>query len=126
MRCDSPKPPAEHFAREQHRAPRLRNWFLRPDDEELPVGKISFGSTSPTAESPDRFLGDAPIVNDNLLARIDRPGAVRRGSGNATDRDNPNPNPDPLPVTVPVVVRLLLLKLSTPVDVAMLLSMPFR
>ncbi|MEO5840690.1 MAG: hypothetical protein ABIQ73_19660 [Acidimicrobiales bacterium] len=71
--------------------------FLRPDEETLPVGKISFGSTSPTAEGPDRFLGEAPIVNENLLARIERPVAVREGSGNATDRIDPDVNADLLP-----------------------------
>ncbi|HUP74259.1 MAG TPA: hypothetical protein VM282_14550 [Acidimicrobiales bacterium] len=71
--------------------------FLRPDDEELPVGRISFGDSSPTAESPDRFLGEAPIVNENLLARLERPVAVREGSGNAVDRIDPNVGDDLLP-----------------------------
>ena len=71
--------------------------FLRPGDEELPVGKISFGNTSPTAESPDRFLGEAPIVNENLLARLERPVVVRQGSGDATDRIDPNVSNDLLP-----------------------------
>ena len=71
--------------------------FLRPDDETLPVGKISFGDTSPTGESPDRFLGEAPIVNENLLARLERPVAVREGSGNATDRIDPDVSADLLP-----------------------------
>ena len=70
---------------------------LRPDDPELPVGRISFGNTSPTAESPDRFLGEAPIVNENLLARLERPVAVREGTGNATERIDPNVGPDLLP-----------------------------
>lgn len=71
--------------------------FLRPDDDEAPVGKIAFGETTATGESPDRFLGEAPIVNENLLTRLDRAVAVREGAGNATDRIDPNVGADVLP-----------------------------
>jgi hypothetical protein len=64
--------------------------FLRPDEAEAPVGRISFGETTAAGESPDRFLGEAPIVNEALLARLDRAVAVRDGAGSATDRIDPN------------------------------------
>jgi hypothetical protein len=60
--------------------------FLRPEEDDPPVGRISFGVSTATGEAPDRFLGEAPIVNENLLARLDRPVVVREGSGNPTDR----------------------------------------
>ena len=71
--------------------------ILRPDEDEPPVGRISFGDPSPTAESPDRFLGEAPIVNTDLLARLERPVAVREGAGSATDRIDPSVSNDLLP-----------------------------
>ena len=60
--------------------------FLRPDEKDTPVGRISFGDSTAPGESPDRFLGEAPIVNENLLARLDRTVAVREGAGNPGDR----------------------------------------
>ena len=71
--------------------------FLRPEESEPPVGRISFGSAAPTAAGPDRFLGEAPIVNANLLARLERGVAVREGAGNAGDRIDPSVADDQLP-----------------------------
>ncbi|TML12014.1 MAG: hypothetical protein E6G39_12515 [Actinobacteria bacterium] len=71
--------------------------FFRPNESKAPVGRISFGSSSPTAESPDRFLGEAPLVNPNLLARLERPVAVLAGAGNAVDRIDPNVSIELLP-----------------------------
>ena len=71
--------------------------FLRPDEADAPVGRISFGEASATGEAPDRFLGEAPIVNENLLTRLDRPVAVREGSGNPTDRIDSNVSSELLP-----------------------------
>jgi hypothetical protein len=71
--------------------------FLRPDEPDAPVGRISFGETTATGETPDRFLGEAPIVNENLLTRLERPVAVREGAGNATDRIDPDVSPELLP-----------------------------
>ena len=71
--------------------------FLRPKESAAPVGRISFGSTAPTATAPDRFLGEAPIVNENLLTRLDRTVAVKEGAGNAADRIDPNVPADQLP-----------------------------
>ena len=71
--------------------------FLRPDEDSAPVGRISFADSTATGESPDRFLGEAPIVNENLLTRLDRTVAVREGSGNPTDRIDASASADLLP-----------------------------
>jgi hypothetical protein len=60
--------------------------FLRPDDSDAPVGRIAFADSTASGQAPDRFLGEAPIVNESLLVRLDRPVAVRAGTGNAADR----------------------------------------
>jgi hypothetical protein len=81
--------------------------FLRPKDSAAPVGRISFGSTTPTAAAPDRFLGEAPIVNENLLTRLDRAVVVKEGPGKAGDRIDPSVADDQLPFAPSVVSATL-------------------
>ena len=83
--------------------------FLRPKESKAPVGRISFGSATATADAPDRFLGEAPIVNANLLTRLDRPVAVVAGQGDATDRIDPNVSVELLP-SAPAAVSATLFR----------------
>lgn len=72
---------------------------LWPDEEPPPTGRIFFNTSGPDAQQddPNRFAGDTPVVNRNLLARLDRPVAVRSGGGDATGRATAEVDPSVLP-----------------------------
>ena len=68
--------------------------IFRPDDDPLPVGRISFGDTTATGESPDRFLGEAPIVN-TICWRASSPSGrtQRHGQHDRSHRAERQPRP---------------------------------